>query len=67
MQALTNRVIAVERKPMTFLESMYLWNIFKGMAVTFSHMFKKQPTIQYPEQKRTFSPVFRGFTCIKQG
>ena len=66
MQALTNRVKAVERKPMTFLESMYLWNIFKGMAVTFSHMFKKQPTIQYPEQKREFSPVFRGLHVLNR-
>ncbi len=66
MQALTNRARVVERKPMTFLERIYLWNIFKGMLITFSHMFKKQPTIQYPEQKRTFSPVFRGLHILNR-
>jgi NADH-quinone oxidoreductase subunit I len=66
MQALTNRAKAVTRKPMTFLESIYLVNIFKGMMITFSHMFKKKPTIQYPEQKRPFSPVFRGLHVLNR-
>jgi len=66
MQALTARAKKVERKPMTFLESIYLWNIFKGMLITFSHIFKKQPTIRYPEQKREFSPVFRGLHVLNR-
>lgn len=66
MQALTTRAKQVERKPMTFFESFYLWNIFKGMAITFSHIFKKQPTIRYPEQKREFSPVFRGLHVLNR-
>lgn len=66
MQALTNRAKAVDRRPMTFLESIYLWNILKGMITTFSHMFKKQPTIQYPEVKRPFSPVFRGLHVLNR-
>jgi NADH-quinone oxidoreductase subunit I len=66
MQALTNRAKVVDRKPMSFLESLYLWNIFKGMMITFSHMFKKKPTIQYPEEKRPFSPVFRGLHVLNR-
>lgn len=66
MQALTNRAKIMERKPLTFLESIYLWNIFKGMMITFSHIFKKQPTIHYPEQKRPFSPVFRGLHVLNR-
>jgi NADH-quinone oxidoreductase subunit I len=66
MQALTNRVQAVNRKPMTFLERLYLINIIKGMLITFSHMFKKQPTIHYPEEKREFSPVFRGLHVLNR-
>ncbi|MBC7651687.1 MAG: 4Fe-4S binding protein, partial [Deinococcales bacterium] len=66
MQALTTKAKQVERKPMTFLESIYLWNIFKGMVITFSHIFKKQPTIRYPEQKREFSPVFRGLHVLNR-
>jgi len=66
MQALTNRVIAVNRKPMTFIERLYLWNILLGMITTFSHIFKKQPTIHYPEVKRPFSPVFRGLHVLNR-
>ncbi len=66
MQALTNKIKEVERKPMTWLESIYLWNILKGMMITFSHIFKKRPTIQYPEQKRKFSPVWRGLQVLNR-
>ena len=66
MQALTQRVKQVDRSPMTFLERIYLWNIFKGMFITFMHMFKKKPTIRYPEQKREFSPVFRGLHVLNR-
>jgi NADH-quinone oxidoreductase subunit I len=66
MQALTQRSKQVNRSPMTFLESLYLWNILKGMVITFSHIFKKQPTIHYPEQKREFSPVFRGLHVLNR-
>ncbi|MDO9376159.1 MAG: NADH-quinone oxidoreductase subunit NuoI [Ferruginibacter sp.] len=66
MQALTNRAKQVERKPMTLLERAYLPAIFKGMAITFGHMFKKRPTINYPEVKRPFSPVFRGLHILNR-
>jgi NADH-quinone oxidoreductase subunit I len=66
MQALTNRSTAVNRAPMTFMERLYIPNILKGMAITFSHIFKKQPTIHYPEQKREFSPVFRGLHVLNR-
>lgn len=66
MQSLTNRAQLVERKPMTFVERLYLWNIFKGMIITFSHIFRRKPTIQYPEQKRPFSPVFRGLHILNR-
>lgn len=63
---LTNRARAVDRRPMTFMESLYLPNIAKGMAITFSHIFKKNPTIHYPEQTRPFSPVFRGMHVLNR-
>jgi len=66
MQALTNRAQPVDRKPMTFLERIYLWNIAKGMIITFSHIFKKKATIQYPEETRPFSPVFRGLHVLNR-
>ena len=66
MQALTNRVKNVDRRPMSFLEKMYLPAILKGMMITFRHIFTKNPTIQYPEQKRKFSPVFRGLQILNR-
>ncbi len=66
MEALTNRVKPVERKPMTWVERLYLWNIFKGMLITFKHIFTKKATIRYPEQKRAFSPVFRGLHILNR-
>ena len=66
MQPLTNKVEVVSRKPMTWWEKMYLPAIFKGMVITFSHIFKKRPTINYPEKKRPFSPVFRGLQILNR-
>jgi NADH-quinone oxidoreductase subunit I len=66
MEALTNRAKVMERKPMSFMERMYLPTILKGMGLTFMHIFKKQPTIHYPEVKRQFSPVFRGLHVLNR-
>jgi NADH-quinone oxidoreductase subunit I len=66
MQALTNRGMTVERKPMSWWERLYLPGIFKGMSITFGHMFKKRPTVNYPEKERPFSPVFRGLQVLNR-
>src|SRR5690554_6731888 len=58
--SLSGKKIQVSENKMTFLEKLYLINIAKGMWVTFKHMFKRKATIKYPEEKRTFSPVYRG-------
>ena len=66
MSTLTNRAKAVDRSPMSFMEKMYLPAIAKGMMITFSHIFKKKPTINYPEKQRPFSPVFRGLQILNR-
>ena len=66
MQPLTSRAKAVDRKPMTMWERMYLPAIAKGMSITFGHMFKKKPTVNYPEKTRPFSPVFRGLHVLNR-
>ncbi len=66
MQALTNRVKQVDRKKLSFIESLYLPAIIKGMFITFSHIFKRKPTVRYPEKTRTFSPVFRGLHVLNR-
>jgi len=66
MQKLTNRATAVDRSPMTFGERIYLPAIAKGLTITLGHIFKKKATVNYPEQKRSFSPVFRGLHVLNR-
>ncbi|WP_234462338.1 NuoI/complex I 23 kDa subunit family protein [Adhaeribacter terrigena] len=66
MQPLTNRVKKLEPKEMTFAERAYLPAIFQGLSITLRHFFKKKATIQYPEQIRPMSNVFRGLHVLKR-
>ncbi len=58
--SLSGRKKDVSNKEMTFAERIYLPGIMKGMGITLRHFFRPKATIQYPEQKREFSPVYRG-------
>lgn len=66
MQALTNRSKVVSNKKMNFWEWLYLPAIFKGMAITLKHFFQKKATINYPEETREFSQVYRGQHVLKR-
>jgi NADH-quinone oxidoreductase subunit I len=54
------------RKKRTFRESIYVWEIMRGLGVTMRHLLRNifhigdMPTVQYPEQKRVYSSRFRG-------
>jgi NADH-quinone oxidoreductase subunit I len=63
---LTNRRKVVSDKKQSFAEKMYFPAIVKGMAITFSHLFKKRPTIMYPEQQREYAPIYRGRHVLKR-
>ncbi len=58
--SLSGRKTDVVNKKMTFIERIYLPAIFQGLGITLKHFFQKKNTIQYPEQQREFSPVYRG-------
>ena len=53
-------------KKTSFLESLYLVEIVKGLAVTMKHLVRnifatdEMPTMQYPEEKRVYGERFRG-------
>jgi NADH-quinone oxidoreductase subunit I len=51
---------------MTFMERIYIPAILKGMSITLKHFFSKKATINYPEQKREFSKVYRGQHVLKR-
>ncbi len=63
---LTNRSKTVTVRELTLVERLYLPAIFKGMMITFSHLFKRTPTIRYPDTKREFAPVYRGQHVLKR-
>lgn len=58
--SLSGKKVDVSGKEMTFWERIYLISILKGMWVTLKHLFRRKATIKYPEEQRTFSPVYRG-------
>lgn len=63
---LTNRSKLVVNKEMSFSERIYLPALVKGLWITLTHLFKRKTTIRYPEQKREFSPVYRGQHVLKR-
>jgi NADH-quinone oxidoreductase subunit I len=63
---LTNRGKVVSNKEQSFSEKIYFPAIIKGMAITFSHLFKKRPTIMFPEKERGYAPIYRGMHVLKR-
>ena len=53
-------------KRLTWRESIYFWEILRGLVVTARHLIRNifhtsdMPTMQYPEEKRVYSDRFRG-------
>lgn len=66
MEPLTKRSVAVERKPMTLKEKLYIPALLAGMKITVGRITKKPSTYSYPEEKRPFSPVFRGLHVLNR-
>jgi NADH-quinone oxidoreductase subunit I len=64
--SLSGRKKVVSHKEMTFWESMYIIAILKGLWITIQHLFTRKVTIQYPEQTRERSEVYRGQHQLKR-
>ena len=63
---LTNRSATINRDAMSLSERLYIPALAKGLSITLSHIFKKPATVSYPEEKRPFSPVFRGLHVLNR-
>ena len=50
----------VKRRQLSFWERLYLPAIIGGFKVTIRHFFRKKLTMQYPEEKWTVPPGYRG-------
>ena len=64
--SLSGRKKVVSNKEMSFFERIYLIAILKGLRITIKHFFRKKATIQFPEQVRKMSPVYRGQHMLKR-
>ena len=49
-----------------FIGSLFLKELFKGMAVTGRYMFARKITIQYPDEKTPQSNRFRGLHALRR-
>ncbi|WP_298728293.1 NADH-quinone oxidoreductase subunit NuoI [uncultured Ferrovibrio sp.] len=55
---------------MAFLDrsarTIFLWEVLKGLGLTFAYMFKKRATVNYPYEKGPLSPRFRGEHALRR-
>ena len=66
MQPLTNRSKVIVNKEMSFMERIDIPTILGGMWTTLKHLFRKPATVRYPDEKRPFAPVYRGWHVLKR-
>jgi NADH-quinone oxidoreductase chain I len=48
------------------LKNAFLFELVRGFALTFSYMFKKRVTVNYPFEKAPISPRFRGEHALRR-
>jgi len=49
-----------------YIQSLFLWEMLKGMRLTGRHLFKRKITVQYPEEKTPQSNRFRGLHALRR-
>jgi NADH-quinone oxidoreductase subunit I len=49
-----------------YLQSLLLVELFRGLSLTGSYLFKGKFTVQYPEERAPISPRFRGLHALRR-
>lgn len=49
-----------------YLKSLFLFEILQGMALTLKYLFKPKVTINYPYEKSSISPRFKGEHALRR-
>ncbi|MDH5327876.1 MAG: NADH-quinone oxidoreductase subunit NuoI [Gammaproteobacteria bacterium] len=49
-----------------YIKSLFLLELFRGLALTGRYFFRKKITVQYPEEKTPMSPRFRGLHALRR-
>jgi NADH-quinone oxidoreductase subunit I len=50
----------------SFIKTYLLWELLKGLAVTFREMWRPKVTVNYPEEKTPQSVRFRGLHALRR-
>lgn len=58
------KTVVMERKPLSLSERSYLPQIISGLKTTFSNMFKKKITLQYPDARPAIPRGYRGVPTL---
>ena len=59
---MTNSIHAIK----SYVQSLTLWELFKGLQLTGKYLFRRKITVQYPEEKTPQSPRFRGLHALRR-
>jgi NADH-quinone oxidoreductase subunit I len=49
-----------------YIQSLFLWELVKGLQLTGKYLFRRKITVQYPEEKTPMSPRFRGLHALRR-
>ena len=49
-----------------YIQSLFLWELIKGLHLTGKHLFSRSITVQYPEEKTPQSHRFRGLHALRR-
>ncbi len=49
-----------------YLQSLFLWELLKGLQLTGKYLFRRKVTVQYPEEKTPQSARFRGLHALRR-
>lgn len=50
----------------SYLKSLFLLELFRGLRLTGRYLFARKITVQYPEEKAPISPRFRGLHALRR-
>ncbi|MGI9331921.1 MAG: NADH-quinone oxidoreductase subunit NuoI [Gammaproteobacteria bacterium] len=53
-------------KARAYFKSLFLLELFRGLGLTISYLFKDKFTVCYPEEKAPQSPRFRGLHALRR-
>lgn len=50
----------------SYIKSLFLLELLKGLGVTFRSLFRPKITVQFPDEKTPVSPRFRGLHALRR-